>query len=56
MGNAIFWTKVFLRYFCRNVWRHNDYYWPGKRCSVRLAAFVAWDVARHCIDIRRSMK
>lgn len=46
------WLWLWLREFARNVGRRNDYYWPGERCSIRNAGFVAKVVADTCISIR----
>ena len=38
--------------FCQNIGRLNDYYWPGERCGIKMAAFVATCVARGCDRVR----
>jgi hypothetical protein len=42
-----YWQIWFAEFF-RCLWRRNDYYWPGQRCGVRNAAFVAGVIARTC--------
>lgn len=49
---AWLWVSTFFA----NVWRKNDYYWPGERCSVQNAAHVASVIAYTCWSIRAERK
>lgn len=37
---------IYAGTFCTIIGRHNDYYWPGRRATIRDAHLVASVVAR----------
>ena len=46
--------RVWLASFAENLWRPNDYWWPGQRSSVSNTAFVAVVIANACVGVRYS--